>query len=166
MHMNKTWILAACALVAHAAHAADEPPTASPAPLAAAAVAAAGSAPATAPVTTQDMANGDFCLYPGTPPSDVRFRSLGHVKLGKGSYGGVRDELPSFVAEARAKGADAVINYNGAQRFGFWPWRLVRPVLTGIAVKFDGDKAPDCRSTGGSTLATVMTTNVEPARSK
>ncbi|HEY9025373.1 MAG TPA: hypothetical protein VIP05_13805 [Burkholderiaceae bacterium] len=110
------------------------------------------------------MLNGDFCLYAGAPPSDVRYRSIGHVKLGKGTYGGVRDELPAFVAEARAKGADAITNYNGAQRFGFWPWRMARPVLTGIAVKFDPGHSPDCAATGGATLATVTATNVEPAR--
>jgi hypothetical protein len=68
------------------------------------------------------------------------------------------------VARAKADGADAIINYNGAQRFGFWPWRLVRPVLTGTAIKWNGAHAPDCVATGGSTLATVMSTNVEPPR--
>ena len=152
--MKRIHILAIALTMAHAAHAADDEnkaTSATPPPPAASAVAST-------------MPNGDFCLYAGSPPSNVKYRSIGHVKLGKGTYGGVRDELPAFVAEARAKGADAVTNYNGSQRFGFWPWRLVRPVLTGIAVKFDEGKSPDCESSGGSTLATVMATNVEPAR--
>jgi hypothetical protein len=155
--MNKICVLAISMMIAQAAHAADDsnavPSTASTAPVATAASAARST-----------IANGDFCLYAGSPPSDFKYRSIGHVKLGKGTYGGVRDELPAFVAEARSKGADAITSYNGAQRFGFWPWRLVRPVLKGIAVKFDDGKVPDCASTGGSTLATVMATNVEPAR--
>ena len=152
--MNKTCILAIAVLMAHGASAAEEPTAAAPI------IPAAPSASATA----STIPNADFCLYAGAPPSDATYRSLGRVKLGKGTYGGVRDELPSFVAEARAKGADAITNYNGAQRFGFWPWRMVHPVLTGIAVKFDAGKVPDCAGTGGATLATVMATNVEPQR--
>ncbi len=155
--MNKICILAVSMMIGHAANAADDastaPPTAASTPVAAA---------ASAPVSS--MPNGNFCLYAGSPPPDIKHRALGHVKLGKGTYGGVRDELPVFVAEARAKGADAITSYNGSQRFGFWPWRLVRPVLKGVAVKFDDGKVPDCAATGGSTLATVMSTNVEPAR--
>ena len=153
--MNKIGILAlSMVMMAHGAQAAEDAATAAVPP----ADAASAAGPATA--------NGDFCLYAGAPPSDFKYRPLGRVKLGKGSYGSVRDELPAFVAEARAKGADAVTSYNGAQRFGFWPWRLVRPVLTGIAVKFDDGKVPDCAASGGATLATVLSTNLEPSRSK
>ena len=152
--MNKICILAIAVLMAADASAADEPAVTAP-------IAPAESS-ASAPPST--LSNGDFCLYAGSPPSDATFRSIGRVRLGKGTYGGVRDELPAFVAEARAKGADAITNYNGAQRFGFWPWRMVHPVLTGIAVKFDAGKVPDCAGTGGATLATVMATNVEPQR--
>jgi hypothetical protein len=157
--MNKICILAIVASMARAALAAD----ASTVDTSAAVPATSASAPV-APVSASTMPNGDFCLYAGSPPSDITYRGLGRVKLGKGTYGGVRDELPSFVEEARARGADAITNYNGAQRFGFWPWRMVRPVLTGIAVKFDAGKVPDCAKTGGSTLATIMATNIEPAR--
>ncbi len=151
--MNRFCMLALALAMVNAAYAADDTPQ------------GAGTPPAdaaSAPVST--IPNGDFCLYAGAPRSDVKYRSLGNVRLGKGTYGGVRDELPAFVAEARAKGADAITNYNGAQRFGFWPWRLVRPVLTGVAVKFDEGKSPACVATGGATLATVMATNVEPPR--
>ena len=151
--MNKFCMLAIALAMAHAAYAADDTTQQAATPPADAASVAASTIP-----------NGDFCLYSGAPPSDVKYRSVGHVKLSKGTYGGVRDELPAFVAEARAKGADAITNYNGAQRFGFWPWRMVRPVLTGVAVKFDEGKSPACVATGGSTLAMVMATNVEPAR--
>ena len=147
--MNRLCMLAMSLAMVHAAYAADDAPQ------------GAATPPADAAST---IPNGDFCLYAGAPRSDVKYRSLGNVRLGKGTYGGVRDELPAFVAEARAKGADAITSYNGAQRFGFWPWRLVRPVLTGVAVKFDEGKSPACVATGGSTLAMVMATNVEPPR--
>ena len=44
-------------------------------------------------------------------------------------------------------GGNVVINYNASQRFGFWPWRIVRPVVWGTAVKW---KTPvDCKQLGG-----------------
>ena len=150
--MKAIHLVAIALTMAQAAHAAEDENQAPATPPAAAASA-----------TTSAVPNGEFCLYSGSPPSTAKYRSIGRVKLGKGTYGGVRDELPAFVAEARAKGADAVTNYNGSQRFGFWPWRMVRPVLTGVAVKFDDGKSPDCEASGGATLATVMATNVEPA---
>jgi hypothetical protein len=151
--MNRFCMLALSLALVNSAYATDDAAQGAATPSAEAASVAASTIP-----------NGDFCLYAGAPPSDVKYRSLGRVKLGKGTYGGVRDELPAFVAEARAKGADAITNYNGAQRFGFWPWRLVRPVLTGVAVKFDEGKSPACVVSGGATLATVMSTNLEPPR--
>ena len=144
---------------AQAAHAAGAPATTD-----AAAAAASAAAPEAPPAPPPDMANANFCLYAKEPASDMAYKGLGRVKLARGTYGGVRNELPAFVAQAKADGADAVINYNGSQRFGFWPWRLVRPVLTGTAIKFSGDHVPDCEASGGSTLMTVMQTNVEPPR--
>ena len=111
-----------------------------------------------------EIANGNFCLYAKAPASSVPYTTLGQVKLSRGTYGGVRDELPVFVTQAKAEGGDAIISYNGAQRFGFWPWRFVHPVLTGTAIKWTGAAAPDCVASGGSLLATVLTNNQEPPR--
>ncbi|PZQ23476.1 MAG: hypothetical protein DI562_18765, partial [Stenotrophomonas acidaminiphila] len=68
---------------------------------------------------------------------------------GKGSYGSVNDILPMVIADAKAAGADAVIHYNGSQRFGFWPWRFVRPVVTGTAIKWEPTREVDCAAAGG-----------------
>ncbi len=103
----------------------------------------------------------DFCLISGAPPSDFKYTRIRDVKLGKGSYGSVRDILDDFVADARSAGADAVINYQGSQRFGFVPWRLVRPVVRGVAIKWEGP-APSCKDARGSTLGEVLATNVAP----
>ena len=107
--------------------------------------------------------DADFCLYGGKPTGDAKYKAGMHVKTSRETYGSVLDELPRFVATAKAQGADAVIDYNGAQRFGFWPWRLVRPVTTGATIKWDGP-APDCAASGGATLATIMATDKEPPR--
>ena len=104
-----------------------------------------------------------FCLYGGKPTGDARYKPLKNIKTSRETYGSVLDELPRFVATAKALGADAVVDYNGAQHFGFWPWRLVRPVASGVAIKWDGP-APDCAASGGATFATIMATDKEPPR--
>jgi len=142
-----------------AAHAADVPADA--ADLAASAPVAA-SAPLKARYVVK-AEDADFCLYGGKPTGDVKYKAGKNVKTGRETYGSVLDELPRFVATAKAQGADAVINYNGAQHFGFWPWRLVRPVTSGVAIKWDGP-APDCAASGGATFATIMATDKEPPR--
>lgn len=54
---------------------------------------------------------------------------------------------PRFAERAHQVGGNVVINYNASQRFGFWPWRIVRPVVWGTAVKW---KTPvDCKQLGG-----------------
>jgi hypothetical protein len=86
------------------------------------------------------------------------------LKVGKGTYGGVNDILPKLAKYAQMRGADAIIDYTGSQRFGFWPWRLVRPVVRGIAVKWTDDKKVDCQAIGGTKLSTIMSTNLPPER--
>lgn len=105
----------------------------------------------------------DFCLFAGDPPSELKYTELRAFKVGKGSYGGVTDILPKMVEEARMIGADAIIRYSGSQRFGFWPWRIVRPVVRGTAIKWNGPQ-PDCATVGGTPLGTVLATNQAPVK--
>jgi hypothetical protein len=88
-----------------------------------------------------------LCLYEGTP--NVEFDVIRNYRIGKGSYGSVTDILPRFVQTGKSYGADAVINYAASQRFGFWPWRFVRPVARGTAVKWKPGVVVDCVATGG-----------------
>jgi len=92
-----------------------------------------------------------ICALPGVPPSDYKYKVVKKLKLGKGSYGSVADIQPLFSKKARDAGADAVIYYNGSQRFGFFPWRVVRPVITGRAIQWDKNNAKpfDCIENGG-----------------
>jgi hypothetical protein len=57
--------------------------------------------------------------------------------------------LPKLIEKSRSLGADAVIDYNGSQRFGFFPWRFVRPVVSGTAIKWTPPRSVDCEAIGG-----------------
>ncbi|MGE8564165.1 MAG: hypothetical protein ACN6NM_10275, partial [Acinetobacter bohemicus] len=65
----------------------------------------------------------------------------------KGTYGSVVELYPRFAERAHQVGGNVVINYNASQRFGFWPWRFVRPVMWGKAVKWN--TPIDCKALGG-----------------
>ncbi|QIL79744.1 hypothetical protein G7047_07375 [Diaphorobacter sp. HDW4A] len=115
-----------------------------------------------APVISAEAAQ--FCFFPGSPPSDVKFQTVRKLKVGKGTYGGVKDILPKFANQALGLGADAVMNYAGSQRFGFWPWRMVRPVVQGVAIQWTAPPGKDCAALGGSTLATILATDKAPGQ--
>lgn len=105
----------------------------------------------------------DFCFVPSAPTAGI-YKVIRRVKLGKGSYGTIRDILPAFAQQAKSLGADAVIEYDGAQRFGLFPWRIVRPVVHGVAVKWTQPQAVSCAALGGSTLQAIMATDKAPPR--
>ncbi|OTG83732.1 hypothetical protein [Acinetobacter sp. ANC 4648] len=90
-----------------------------------------------------------ICLVEGIPSTD-QFRSIKRIKVAKGTYGSVVELYPRFATSARKLGADVVVNYNGSQRFGFWPWRIVRPVVWGTAVKWN--TTVDCNALGGKEI--------------
>ena len=95
------------------------------------------------------VSNNSICLIQGTP-ANVDFKTVKRIKAGKGTYGSVEDLYPTVKYIANRYQADAIINYNGSQRFGFWPWRIVRPVITGVAVKFN--TPTDCASLNGKLI--------------
>ena len=103
----------------------------------------------------------DFCFVPATPAAGT-YTVIRRIKLGKGSYGLITDILPKFAANAKRLGADAVIEYDGAQRFGLFPWRVVRPVVHGVAVKWT-EPPVSCGAVGGTTLQVIMATGQRPA---
>src|SRR5262245_14867850 len=90
-----------------------------------------------------------MCVMKGYPPRDVKFALVKQLQLGKQTYGGARPLTIRLVAEAHRVHADAIFNYSGGQRFGFWPWRFIRPVVSGDAVRIDNPEAFDCRALGG-----------------
>lgn len=96
------------------------------------------------PLTTQSS----LCLFNGTP--SVEFKTIKKIKVGKGTYGGFTDLYPRLHEVADKYQANAVINYTVSQRFGFWPWRIVRPVGMGTMVKIN--TAFDCKALGGTVI--------------
>jgi len=104
----------------------------------------------------------EICLFTGIPPSDLSYTKLKRVKVAKGSFGSVVDILPEFAHQAKSLKADAIINYAGTQRFGFWPWRIIRPIARGEAIKWNSDAKPKCDEIGGTTISTVIKTKVAP----
>jgi hypothetical protein len=88
------------------------------------------------------------CLYTNIPNAD--YEVIRNFKVGKGTFGSVDDILPRVARTAKNLGADAIINYKASQRFGFWPWRFVRPVGRGTAVKWKSGVVVDCKATGGT----------------
>ena len=70
----------------------------------------------------------------GTPDSS-QFQIKKRIKVAKGTYGSVVELYPRFAERAHQVCGNVVINYNASQRFGFWPWRFVRPVIW-AALKF------------------------------
>jgi len=98
---------------------------------------------------TEEMENVKICLIAGLPEKNYPYEVIKFVKFGKGSYGRVNDSIPEFIKQAKVLEADAIINYQGSQRFGFWPWRITRPVLRGDAIKWDSDEPVNCEDAGG-----------------
>ena len=79
---------------------------------------------------------------------EVRAREAARSSAGRPTAAW-RSSRSVAVAQARKAHADAIINYNGSQRFGFWPWRFIRPVVTGDAVRIDNPEVFDCVKLGG-----------------
>jgi hypothetical protein len=111
--------------------------------------AGASGARATGPAETAPVAERPICVTPVTPTT-TQYTVVKQLKVGKGSYGSVDEAITMLAAKARKAGADAVINYTGSQRFGFWPWRFVHPVVRGTAVKWASGPAFDCTASGGT----------------
>lgn len=97
----------------------------------------------------QTTANPPICLIEGTPSAE-HYKSIKRIKAAKGTYGGFEEVKPKLAIVASKYGADVVINYHQSQRFGFWPWRIVRPVLTGTAVKWNTPF--NCTALGGKEI--------------
>ena len=100
------------------------------------------------PETTEQPAL-HICTIKGKP-SPEQYKTIKRVIAAKGTYGSVEEVYPRFVERVHQTGGDVVINYRASQRFGFWPWRFVRPVIYGTAVKWN--TPVDCKALGGTEI--------------
>jgi hypothetical protein len=99
---------------------------------------------------TSKAHNRAICLLSGMPPSDHQYTVIRKLKYAKNGYGNINGVLPIIIKQAQSLGADAIIDYNGGHRFGFWPWQFVRPVVRGVAVNWSNPKQVDCVAMGGT----------------
>ncbi|GGY08981.1 hypothetical protein GJV26_05185 [Massilia dura] len=90
--------------------------------------------------------SGQVCLLRSPLPANTKFKVVGDINSSKRTYGSVSELLPLMAADARAIGADTIINLNTGQKMGAWAW--ARPVGTGTAVKLESGSF-DCASAGG-----------------
>lgn len=97
---------------------------------------------------TDTAVSKPICLYKDTPA--VEYEIIRNYHVGKNSYGSVNDIMPAFIQKVKKSNADAIINYSASQRFGFWPWRFIRPVVKGTAVRWKDGQTVDCLETGGT----------------
>ncbi|WP_444994221.1 hypothetical protein [Aliikangiella sp. IMCC44359] len=94
--------------------------------------------------------NNPICLLSGMPPVESQYTVIKKLKYAKSGYGDINSVLPIIIKQAQSLGADAIIDYNGGHRFGFWPWQFVRPVIRGVAVTWNSPKNVDCEAMGGT----------------
>jgi len=111
------------------------------------------AAPASVP---EAIPGGNICLFSGEPKPGVVFELKKNVKLGKGTYGSVKDILPGFAELVLSRGGNAVINYVGSQRFNILPWRIIRPVARGRAIHITDNHGMSCAEMGGITIQDAM----------
>ncbi|WP_457321171.1 hypothetical protein [Roseateles sp. P5_E11] len=104
----------------------------------------------------------DLCVFDNGAPSDMPHQKLQQLKVAKGTYGGVKELLPALVQQALVNKADALVDYNSSQRFGFWPWRVVRPVVTATAIRWNEAPRKSCEAMGGVRMEVILTTNKSP----
>ncbi|MEY4562326.1 MAG: hypothetical protein RLZZ618_1603 [Pseudomonadota bacterium] len=155
-------VLASLAILSSSVWAAEATDPSASSPAAASSDAASEAEAQRMAVNPLTPAQSAFCLLKGKPPADVKFTVVAKVKVGKGTYGSVKQLLGELVDEATGKGADAIVNYTGSQRFGFWPWRMIRPVVYGDAVKWVEPPARSCEALGGKTVGDIIRTDRAP----
>ncbi|GHA32701.1 hypothetical protein ACFFLZ_05275 [Photobacterium aphoticum] len=93
------------------------------------------------------------CLFDYTP--NIEYTSLKYYRSGRNLFGSVNSVMPKFVNYADRLDANTIINFEGGQRFGFWPWRFVRPVVYGTAVDWPTKSNESCKYLGGRVYAII-----------
>lgn len=112
-----------------------------------------------APVPSSGVLNppSEFCFFTNLEPQGgVEYTVLRNVKAAKGSYGSVTYVVPLLKENTIVRGGNAVIHYAASQRFGFWPWRIVRPVARGRAINITNAKGLSCKEMGGYTESDIL----------
>ena len=110
------------------------------------------------PYTEIPLADGEeavpfeeFCAFEDFP-QDVPFKVLAPVKAAKSVYGSADALRPVIKEKVAKRKGNSVANYHENQRFGFWPWRVIRPVASGDAIVILNSRGKSCAEMGGEAL--------------
>lgn len=90
---------------------------------------------------------GPVCMLRSPLPVDVKYKIVGAINSSKRTYGSVSELIPLMASDARAIGADAVVNLTTGQKMGLLAW--ARPVGNGMAVKLANPEGFNCIAAGG-----------------
>ena len=110
------------------------------------------------PYTEIPLADGEetvqleeFCAFEDFP-QDVPFKVLAPVKAAKNFYGSAEGLRPVIKEKVAKRKGNSVANYHENQRFGSWPWRMIRPVASGDAIVILNPRGKTCAEMGGEAL--------------
>lgn len=90
---------------------------------------------------------GPVCMLRSPLPSNVQYKIIAAINSSKRTYGSVSELIPLMATDAKAIGADVVMNLTTKQQMGLLAW--ARPVGNGTAVKLYDPESFNCVSAGG-----------------
>ncbi|WP_157037852.1 hypothetical protein [Photobacterium aquae] len=92
-----------------------------------------------------------ICVFDYNP--NIEYTILKSYRSGRNLFGSVGSVMPKFLNYSNRLDGNTIINFEGGQRFGFWPWRLVRPVVYGTSVDWPAKSNESCKELGGRVYA-------------
>ena len=90
----------------------------------------------------------DFCYF-DTEPNGAAFTVLKRAVVGGSFYGSTEGLKPKLEQKVKGLGGNSIANFKASQRFGFWPWRIIRPVVSGDAIQILNANGKSCEELGG-----------------
>lgn len=93
----------------------------------------------------------EFCYFE-TEPQGAAFKIVKKKTVVAGNvYGSPDALLPKLEEKVKTQGGNSIANFNASQRFGFWPWRAIRPIVSGDAIQIMNAHGKSCAELGGHT---------------
>lgn len=93
----------------------------------------------------------EFCYFE-TEPQGAAFKVIKKKTIVAGNFFGSTDGLlPKLEDKVTKRGGNSIANFNASQRFGFWPWRVIRPITSGDAILIMNAHGKSCAELGGHT---------------
>ena len=90
----------------------------------------------------------DFCYF-DTEPNGAAFTVLKRAVVGGTFYGSTEGLKPKLEQKVKGQGGNSIANFKASWRFGFWPWRFIRPLVSGDAIQILNANGKSCEELGG-----------------